>query len=505
MTLLAERPTTPVRSREKTRVLALTEVRILLHSPALWVGVVLTAGLCTAWIWTWEPVWDVFTANAGMASLVLAGFLLLLGHLAATRDRRHGAQETAVALPTTAEQRTTALLALIPVGGMAGAAAFILELLALTPSWPAGVFDPWNALVPIVLPMLGAAIGVGVGRWLPATAAGPLALFTAAAAIAVLPVLGTSADSLSWLLFPVVLEEGPAPGFPRPTNWHLVYLLGLLVIAVAFAVLKHRRPVPVVAGVMAFVLTVVAAQRQVEERAATAGAAVVAATEPYLLPAAQTCEWHGRVTYCALPGYGRWTSFWRDAVEPVTLAVPPAAGDLPAVRQGIAPLSDVAIGLRWGRHGDWAKNSQLGLAQEYVRVLLGMPDWETGRPGATGPAEQRRAAWPTGTGEAARGPRCAGTGQLRTVVGLYLVAQAQPNGRQLLNGATRLELGPAQFGRAERDAAAKLLAAPREQVLATLTAKWPQVRSAAPVSDTLAAFGVDALAATGEGDAPACP
>jgi hypothetical protein len=504
MTAVLERSATPAAPQEATRALALTEARLLLRSPTLWVGVALTVGLCTTWVWTWEPVWDVFTTNAGMASLVLAGFLILLGHLAASRDQRHGAHETAATLPATAQRRTTALLALVPVGGLVGAAAFGLELLALMPAWPAGVFDPWTALIPVVLPMMGAAIGVGVGRWLPSTAAGPLALFAGAAGLAVLPVLGTSADSMSWHLFPVVLEESPAPGFPRPTGWHLVYLLAFLAVVVAAALLRHRRLWPGLAAALALALAVAGVQRQVEERA-PAGPDTVAATERYLVPAVQRCERHEGVDYCALPGYGRWVPLWRDAVEPVVHAVPPAVGGLPAVRQGIGPASSVVIDLHWGRHGEWADNSRIGLAQEYVRVLLGMPDWESGRQGPVGPAEQRRAAWPSGTMQVARGPMCSGAGQLRTVVGLYLVAQAEADGRRLLDAPGRLELGRVRFGVAERDAAAKLLDAPREQVSARLAESWVSVRSAASVGDFLAPFGVGDIPATGEEGEPACP
>ena len=505
MTAVLERPAAPSAApREATQALALTEVRLLLRSPTLWVGVTLTVGLCTTWVWTWEPAWDVFTANAGMASLVLAGFLILLGHLAASRDQRHGAHESSITLPATARRRTMALLALVPVGGLAGAAAFGLALLALVPAWPAGVFDPWNALVPIVLPMLGTAIGVGVGRWVPSTAAGPLALFAGAAGIAVLPVLGTTADSLSWVLFPVVLEESPAPGFPRPTSWHLVYLLALLAMVVAATLLRHRRLRSVLAVALALALAVVAVQRQVDDRTPV-GLATVTAAESYLVPAVQSCERHGRVDYCALPGYGRWVPLWRDAVEPVVSAVPSTVGDLPAVRQGIGPVTSAVIDLHWGRHGDWAAHSRIGLRQEYVRVLLGLPDWESGQRGPFAPAEQRRAAWPNGTAQVARGPMCSGAGQLRTVVGLYLVAQAETGGRKRLDDPGGFELGRVRFGANERAAAAKLLDAPRDQVMARLAESWALVRSAAPVGGVLAPLGVGDLPVTGEGDESACP
>src|ERR1044071_5092271 len=159
MTAVLERPVVAVPARSATVALALAEVRLLLQNVMLWVAVVLTVALFATWTWTWEPVWDVFATNSGMSSLVLAGFLILLGHLAASRDHRHGAREAASALPASPERRTVALLALVPVGGLVGALAVGLELLVQAPAWPAGVFEPWAALVAVVAPMTGMAIG----------------------------------------------------------------------------------------------------------------------------------------------------------------------------------------------------------------------------------------------------------------------------------------------------------------------------------------------------------
>ena len=533
MTTVLERPAAPVPPAEATRALAAAEARLLLRSPGLWVGAALTVALSASWTWTLEPAWDVFVTNAGMSALVLAGFLVVLGHLAASRDHRHGAQESASALPVTAERRTTALLVLIPVGGLAGALTFGLALLAQAPSWPAGVFEPWNALAAVVLPMTGAAIGIGVGTWLPATSAGPLALFTAAASLAVLPVLGGSPGSLPWRLFPVEVEWSPAPGFPRPSGWHLLYLLAMLAAVTTVGLLRHRRWRPGLASVLglAVVLAGVAVQRQGAEQT-PAGAATLAATERYLGPEAQRCERRGRVEYCPLRGYGRWIPLWRAALEPVVDAVPAAGGDLPAVRQGIGPVTDVVLSLRWARHGAWAEDSRVYLVQEFVRVLLGFPAplldtlppatppgvapspgggaspvavAPTGASPGAAPPGQRRVEWPSGTLVLGAAPRCSGAGQLRTVVGLYLVAQAQRDSSWWLAGPDRITLGAMRPGPADRAAAMKLLEAPRERVAATLAQHWSRVRSAAPAGDVFAEFGVTDLPVVGDGGGPLCP
>ena len=491
MTATLVPPTPPsIPMRVATTSLALKEARLLWGMSTLWLGVVLAVALCTAWGWTTEPRWDAFTANSGMASLVLAGFLVLIGHLAASRDHRHGATESARTLPASRRRRTVALLALIPAAGAAAALAVGAELLLLIPSWPAGAFEPWLLAAAVVIPMLGAAIGVGVGSWLPSTPAGPLTLFGCAAVLALLPVLGPSADSLPWVLFPVVIEENVAPEMPRPTGWHLIYLVALLAAVVAVALLRHWRLVASIAVVLALVAAAVAVRRQQAERLPS-GPETLAA---YLGESAQHCELRGSVTYCPLHGYGRWIPRWQDAVEPVVRALPPEVTDLPPVRQGNGPATSVVVDQHWGRHGRWARDSRVDLSAQYIRVLLRMPEQLAGIPGRPGGVpETNRAVLPKGSMELSTGPRCSGAGQLRTVMALWLLAQSDTGGRALLDDREKLRFGRVDFGEAEIDAARRLLDAPRGRVEALLTEKWTEVRSAAPIGDVLAPFGVATL------------
>jgi len=324
--------------------------------------------------------------------------------------------------------------------------------------------------------MTGAALGVAVGRWLPATAAGPLALFATAAVLGALPIAGSGAGDLPWVLFPVVVDP-VAPGVPQPTAWHLLYLAAVLIAVGAAVPLRHRRALPAAVLVLALLVAGIAVRRQLDERAA-AGPATQAT-------AAQRCERHDRVSYCALPGYGRWIPLWRAAVEPVVRAVPPAAGELPAVRQGTALSSDVttATTTSWGRHSPWAADSRTRLAQKYIRLLLGMP----------APPES-----PSPTGAE---PRCSGAGQLRTVVALWLAAQADPEA-DVLRRPGKLSLGMVRFGPAEIQAATRLRAAPEQRVTAMLAENWAAIRSPAPVGDVLAPFGVTEVRPGGEAPCP---
>ncbi|MFI1996624.1 hypothetical protein [Actinoplanes sp. NPDC020271] len=244
---------------DATRALALSEARLLLRAPTLWVGAAVTTGLGVTSLRTGEVSAAAIRTDTGLAALVLAGFLIVLGHLAASRDRRHGAWEAAAALPVRPVHRAVALLVLVPVAGLVGALCLGLESLALVAAWPAGVSGTGWALTALIVPMIGAAIGVAAGSWLSSTAAGPLTLFTLAAAMAVLPVLGDGAGSLPWRLFPVDMGSSP----PVDVDWHLLYLLALLLAAVSTARLRHapRRPLVVGALILAAALAVVAVRR----------------------------------------------------------------------------------------------------------------------------------------------------------------------------------------------------------------------------------------------------
>ena len=498
MTAMLSEPAPAVTpARVATTSLALKEARLLLGTSTLWLGVGLAVALCTAWGWTTEPRWDTFTANSGMASLVLAGFLVLIGHLAASRDHRHGATDSARTLPASARRRTVALLALIPTAAAAAALAVGAELVLLMPAWPAGAFDPWLLTAAVVIPMVGAGLGVAVGSWLPSTPSGPLTLFGVAAVLALLPVLGSSAGALSWLLFPVVIDENVAPEIPRPTGWHLVYLIALLVVVTAVAVLRYWRLVAAVAVVLAVVVAVVAVRRQQAERLPITPDTVAA----YLDESAQQCEVRGSVTYCALHGYGRWISLWQGAVEPIVRALPPNVTNLPVVRQGSGPATSVVVDQHWGRHGTWARDSRLDLSAEYIRVLLDMPEQLAGKPGPGSLPERNRAVLPKGSMELSTGPRCSGAGQLRTVMALWLLAQSDTDGRALLGDREKLRFGRVDFGQAEIEAARRLLDAPRGRVEALLNEKWALLRSPAPAGDALAAFGVAELPVSSGGSA----
>jgi hypothetical protein len=234
-----------------TTTLASTEGRLLARMSALWAGFVLAVALCTVWGVGAGLRWGEFGADSGRAALVPAGVLILLGHLAASRDDRSGAAEFTGTLPAPPRRRALALLAFIPVAGAAGALIEGVELAVLRPS---GRPDLWLLAVPVLIPMIGAVLGIAAGLWWPATPAGPLTLFAAAALLATLPVLGSNPDGLAWRLFPVVLETTPGG-----TGRHVAYLVAVLAALVGAALARHWRrwaPAVVVVGIITAVVAV---------------------------------------------------------------------------------------------------------------------------------------------------------------------------------------------------------------------------------------------------------
>jgi len=238
---------------------ARAEARLVAGTWTMWVGLALAVALCTLWSRGATPGWAGFAADSGRAALVLAGCLVLLGHLAASRDQRYGTAEFTGTLPASPRRRAAARLALVPVAGAVGALALGAELLILPLSGVTGRFDPWLLAGPVLTPMIGAAVGLAAGLWWPSTAAGPLTLFGVAALIAMLPVLGSSPGALPWLLFPVAVNAAAAPA---TTAWHVLYLVALLVAVVGAALARHWRRWATAVVAVALIAAVVATHRQ---------------------------------------------------------------------------------------------------------------------------------------------------------------------------------------------------------------------------------------------------
>jgi hypothetical protein len=256
------------------------------------------------------------------------------------------------------------------------------------------------------------------------------------------------------------VSEGPALP-PRPTGWHAVYLVALLAVVVAAALLRHARirAVPAVAAGLALAVAVGAWQMTLRTHPSVVTQEQLEAAQS---PAAYRCERAGAVEYCAFHGYQDWIAHWRGAVEPVVAALPDTArAGLPRVRQmGTTWMVDpdapreVLVPSRWGRFSSAAAQSRADLAGAYAIAAVGLSH------GAT------HVDLPASV-------TCQAGGQARLVVALWLAAQALPDGATRLDGD--LITHQTQYGGPETDAARALLARPRDDVRALLSANWSRL------------------------------
>ncbi|WP_433792833.1 hypothetical protein [Actinoplanes sp. CA-252034] len=468
MTVTVERAaSTAPTPRAAVTALGRAEARRLLHSPFYWGGALLTTALGVAWSWTRMPTWATFAENSGMSSLVLTVGLLIATQLAVGRDRRAGAEESTRTMPAGRTRRGLAMLVAVPIAVVTGAAVHLTSLLLLAPTWPVGEFDPWASAVVLVIPPIGALIGALVGRVLPGVAAGPLTATALCGLLIVLLTLPRQPSNYAAALWPV---PGPSweIGAPRPTDWHLFYLLSVLVALVA-AVAWRAWPV---ASTTVLIVAVACAGVSVErETAASPEVISMDLVNEYTGPGVLSCRAHEQVRYCALPYFEGWITHWREAVEPVVTHLP-ANAPRPTVRQigrsydmqPITPgIPEIITTESWGRTGRWATDSRTRMTRDYVGAAVGLY-----------------------TGGLLYSD-CDATGQHRTVAGLWLLAQSFPDGvAQVRRGELRMPR--VRYGQAELDAAITLLDRPYEQVADYLAQHWTELRD--PSSTGLAGLGV---------------
>ena len=91
----------------------------------------------------------------------------------------------------------------------------------------------------------------------------------ATALLAMLPVLGSSPGDLSWLLFPVVLDQSATP---EAVGWHVLYLVAMLAVVLGTALARHWRRWATAVVTIALVTVVLAVHRQQADQPAAATA-----------------------------------------------------------------------------------------------------------------------------------------------------------------------------------------------------------------------------------------
>ncbi|MEV6982929.1 hypothetical protein AB0M95_16930 [Sphaerisporangium sp. NPDC051017] len=392
------------------------------------------------------PYWSIATIDMASSGLIVGAATLIAANLIITRELRNQMPETLAALPVRAPARTRAAVLITPLVTMVPVtAAILVQLTSLRVGTTvgAGRFDAYALVTGVVVVALSAVIGIALGRWLPTLIAPGIALFVLGAAM----VLGLAA----WLL-PLVFVSGIPVELSRPSGWHLVYIVALVFLVGAVALLRHGpRPGPATiaaaATVFALGATVLGGQGQHKAFAAAS---------------TQHCERRGEVTYCAFPPYVPWIGLWQQAVEPVVAAVPPAARHaLPEIRQRVydwrrfprEKLARPAVrpDQTWGRNGGETASRRI-LAAQVAAAVTGLPWDEMDSGGYL--------------------PTCDARGQARTVVALWLAEHVErqhlpssidtfnQEGDRKIGSIPRSDMGWVDYGPAELGYARRLLADP---------------------------------------------
>jgi hypothetical protein len=242
--------------------LAQVEGRRLVKHPAVLTGAAFGLVFLTVTILLESDVPQGFEAFRFLP-LFLAVGTFIAANLGALRNRRHGTVELYDAEPLSARRRTAAhlLSVLWVIAAAVGWAGVILISLVVTDGLVVGFTDGVRhrvptvvelALGPIVVGLFG-VVGIMVARWIPSVVVPLLAVVAAFPYLVVeawtvaegpsgwyIPLWSAARDGAGWI------EVGGGNGYSPvlyfaivALAWHLLYLIGLIVIASVLALAKH--------------------------------------------------------------------------------------------------------------------------------------------------------------------------------------------------------------------------------------------------------------------------
>lgn len=435
-----ERPPSSLDGRPSLAVVrALTrfEARRLARHPSFLIGV----GLAVLLIRT-AASGNILTDADGDVALglvPLAWATMIATNLTALRGRRDGTDELYGSAPSSPTARTLAHL-LSGWVAVAGGAVVLLGWLAL--EWQrGGAIGSPNVAQLMVGPLVvagAAAVGVLSARWAPHPLVGVLLV---PATIVVQGMLGSSGSSpFRWMTFvpDSRLEDGHP--FPGPVDWHVLYIVGTVVIAGVLAVARHglrRRVVLCLAGAVAFTgVAAIAQTRPLSDTEARRQAALL--THPEL-----ECETRAGVRYCAPEDFRVRFDQWEGPVQAVLARVPAQVRS----RGLVVSMRD----LNFVSNPDCVPTPRLQLLPEQVRAHVDPElvwpadgavhpdkewpwDQECSFRGDAVPLTVQVGAWAVGLppAQASTSSPCVASGQARSVVALWLAGQSTPGGAAAL-------------------------------------------------------------------------
>lgn len=524
--------------------IARVEGRRLVRHPFCLVGVLLGAALMVVGTWTVVPVLNRHDGVTVDALMPLAAAMLIVSHLAVSRSVRHATTELYGSTPARIE--ATTLGHLMALGWAFGFALFVAlaELIYLKAVDGVGAPRPLVVLTGPALVVLGGAIGVALGRFVRQPFAGPLALIGLVALSAGMLNAGSLqprsvAESLSPYLPGDHWGQGIGELSLRPLGLHLAYVSSLVVTASLVALVRVRRRALVIALLCVSLASSVMLGRWRADTPTRAEEMAVAA--PFLEPDKhRSCQSRSEIRYCAYSAYVPWIDRWAAVVESVVAAAPAAAvpeefavtqlpkdnefqGSNAYVAEGtfhrllggglLGGSQEIHPGLAWGRHSAEG-GFELGLALKVAERVTGI-DAEfkvTDEDLATMPPGARKMI---GTG---RFDNCAAFGQGRSIVAMWLAAQATPRTRatflQGYGSLGQVQLNDHQYevfgyaapgivawGAREAEYAEQLLARDAAEVEAVIQANWQRLTDPHTTSDQAAAIlGLERLEPEGSID-----
>lgn len=459
---------TPSTSRV-IRQLARFEGRRQLRSPFLWLAVLASLGL--VWLAVNDQPATLWARSVTIAGscLPIAIVTLLLGNAAALRDHVSRVGETTDAPPTSRDIRVLGLVAGAWAALLLAVAVVIFGVALSVRDDPAGSFIWPELAVGPLLVLLGQALGVALGRWIPNSLAAPLTLIFIAGLFLVQdfwPGARTIPAASAFLPWRKAYILDWVQGEPRLPWLHIVYLLAL--VGTLIAVAARRWKSVLVAGIALIGVSVGLAGIP------TAGEEVSAAVDSWAESQPRICEDHGGVQYCAIAGYQPWIDDWAAVVDRVQ-GLLPVASQLEAVDQttsGGTMRSDIDPTVAYVR-GNLPVDYDL--SQEILAAEFGLPQ-------SSAEAASMNSHLPACMAETM--PVFV-SGQARAVAYLALLELAAPGSIEASRGfGGAYQSGHIELSEDEAQLALQIASLPRDEVLSVLGPRWEDVTD--PETDSAA-------------------